>query len=316
MRQWAHQSDGQWAKRAAALEAALTAFLVTIRKPWARSVGMAVAACLFVGGVIVSIAADPAQFINMRMAPVALAFFLVTPLVILGNAAEFVFVARLVGRRVTPFAALKITVFGTAANLLPLPGGAMVRVAALKTAGASVAGGSGGVLLAAIIWIGVSFILAGGGALLLGLPIAGGVGLLFGAGVLAACLVFAHFVYSALPAALGVCVVKSATTLLDALRLYWCLAALGVTASLLQAIVLSVSGVIGAAIAIAPAGLGVREGSAALLAQFIALPAAPVFLAASLARLVGLVMLAPLALLLATGEAKSANVNPSALDPS
>ena len=60
-------------------------------------------------------------------------------------------------------------------------------------------------------------------------------------------------------------VIKFGLVLIDSTRIYLCLLILGVDGSFIQASVLSVSSVVGAAVSIVPAGLGIREAVAALL---------------------------------------------------
>ncbi len=92
--------------------------------------------------------------------------------------------------------------------------------------------------------------------------------------------------------------IKSALVLMDALRIFTCFLILGLDGTFGQASVLTVSSVLGAAVSIVPAGLGIREGAAALLAPFVALAAASAYLSTSLNRVIGLAIMAPVALFL------------------
>lgn len=85
---------------------------------------------------------------------------------------------------------------------------------------------------------------------------------------------------------------------LDGLRLLWCLKALGVSAVFSQAAAFVVGGVIGSAVSIVPAGLGIREGVSAGLAPLVGLVAASGFMAAALNRILALSILAPVAFIL------------------
>ncbi|NRD90096.1 hypothetical protein C8024_12460 [Sphingopyxis sp. BSNA05] len=92
---------------------------------------------------------------------------------------------------------------------------------------------------------------------------------------------------------------KAGLVLVDAFRLYLCLLALNVPAEFGQASVLTVSGFVGSSFSIVPAGLGIREGVSALLGPLVGLTAAAAFLASAANRIIGLIVSAPIAGLLA-----------------
>ena len=81
--------------------------------------------------------------------------------------------------------------------------------------------------------------------------------------------------------------------------MYLALYALGFDVKPAQALVLVVAGALGSAVSIMPAGLGVREALAALVAPFAVLAASTGFLAAALGRMVDLAVVGPLAACLA-----------------
>jgi hypothetical protein len=93
--------------------------------------------------------------------------------------------------------------------------------------------------------------------------------------------------------------------IVDSARLFLCFAALGVDASFAQASGLAVAGVLGSAVSIVPAGLGVREGVAAAISPIVGLAASFGFLSAFLNRLAGLVVIAPLAAMLSLRTSRS-----------
>jgi uncharacterized protein (TIRG00374 family) len=90
--------------------------------------------------------------------------------------------------------------------------------------------------------------------------------------------------------------VRSVLVVLDAIRIYLCLAALGTDATFAQASAFAVASAAGSAVSIVPGGLGVREAVTAALAPAVGLAAAVGFLAAALNRLIGLPVMVPLAL--------------------
>ena len=253
---------------------------------------------LIVGGYF-SFRAQPDLFRQANMGPIVILVLFAVPLTIYFNALEFVLSARLIGHKIGLKAAAEISIIGGVANMLPLPGGVIVRVAALKAEGASVARSTSVMAFVAFIWAAVSFgysgaWLASSGAI--------GFGLLF---IVLGCMgVIGCFALSiqllddhVITAQLFAC--KAGLVLVDAFRLYLCLLALGVAADFGQASVLTVSGFVGSSFSLVPAGLGIREGISALLGPLVGLTAAAAFLASAANRIVGLMVSAPLAALLA-----------------
>ncbi len=97
--------------------------------------------------------------------------------------------------------------------------------------------------------------------------------------------------------------IKLLLVFMDSARIYFCFAALGVHASFAQASGLAVAGVLGSAVSIVPAGLGIREGVSAAISPIVGLEAALGFIAVFLNRLVGLSVLTPVATYLSFREA-------------
>ena len=81
----------------------------------------------------------------------------------------------------------------------------------------------------------------------------------------------------------------------DVFRIYLCFLALGEAAHFAQAAAFAVAAVLGSAVSVVPAGLGVREAVSAGLAPLVGLAPALGFLAASLNRLLDLVTVLPIA---------------------
>lgn len=147
----------------------------------------------------------------------------------------------------------------------------------------------------ALIWLGVALAVAGAALALLGNTV---LGLSFiGIGVVVAAIATAMVANTSRNWTLGflIALMKVLFVTLDALRIYLCLRGLGVEASYLQASAFVIAGVVGSAVSIVPAGLGVREAVSAGLAPVVGLAASVGFLAASLNRLLGMLVLLPLA---------------------
>jgi uncharacterized membrane protein YbhN (UPF0104 family) len=154
-------------------------------------------------------------------------------------------------------------------------------------------------MFVALIWMGVAFTYSGAWVMTSGETIVGGIFTVIGVAILTASFAAARWLLGQWQVPMLILVTKVALVLLDALRIYLCLWALGTAGAFAQASALAISGVLGSAVSIVPAGLGVREGVAAAMAPIVGLAASSAFLAASLNRLLGLATTAPVAMVLA-----------------
>ena len=269
------------------------------RNPNVMRVVMVSVVTLFIGGIGVSLMHQPDIFSNLDWRPVAILLAFCVPLTIVLNALEFQLSARVINQRVLFGKALEIAVIGSAANMLPLPGAALTRVLGLKAAGGSYRQGATVTGVVALIWLGVALAFSGAAITLLDNAV---LGLSFiGIGGVVATIATVMVARTSRNWTLGflLAIMKVLFVTLDALRIYLCLRGLGVEASYLQASAFVVAGVVGSAVSIVPAGLGVREAVSAGLAPVVGLAASVGFLAASLNRLLGMLVLLPLAVGLA-----------------
>jgi hypothetical protein len=263
-------------------------------QPRVKTVILALAVIFFTAGLGVSLRHQPEILDRLDWWPVVLLMAVAVPVNIGVNAGIFILTARLVGHNISFTGALEIGVIGSAANMLPLPGGVVVRVVGLKTLGASYRKGAGVTALVASLWAGVAFLYAGAWMSAFGGGIVGPLFVVAGAlTTLAGLAAMTRFTvtWRLVVSLLGLLVLL---VVLDALRILWCLNALGTAAHFAQASAFSVASVVGAALSIVPAGLGVREAASAALAPLVDLDASIGFLAASLNRLVGLCVVLPL----------------------
>ncbi len=268
-------------------------------------IALGCATVFLVAGLGYSISLQPQVLGDLVLWPVVLLILVGVPLTLCLNTVEFAILARLGRVPVTAVKALQITVLGSAANLLPLPGSTMVRIAALKAGGTPLFKGTSSTIVVGVIWIAVAFGYAG--AWMLGLsngPVAY-VFLSIGVLVFLGCVIWWRVLEGGYILLLSMLVTRLLLVVTDAARLYLCFIALGVAASFAQASALAVAAVVGSAVSIVPAGLGIREGVAAAISPVVGLAAAFGFLSAFLNRLVGLVVIAPLAALLSLQSLRS-----------
>jgi uncharacterized membrane protein YbhN (UPF0104 family) len=256
---------------------------------------------VLVGSTLVALAAAAVMAVqnlppgtNVRIGPlVVLAGATAATLVL--NALEHAATARLAGGRERFLAAMRVSVYGNIANLLPLPGSVLVRVQALRNRGHRGTVALGATAAVGVCWISVSFVLAGG--LLVGARPLLGAGLLAGAaagGVV--CVVWGRRLPARRPAPIWfeVVLIEAAKVAVQAFRLHLALVALGASPTLSQSFALGIAVSVSSATAFLPAGLGVREAIATGLGALVGLPAAVALLATVVDRAVGLVMALPL----------------------
>lgn len=213
-------------------------------------------------------------------------------LTVLLNAGEYRIQARMVDSRVGAAEALQVTIVGTAANFLPLPGSMVVRTQAL----AGRAGYRAAIrttTVAGATWLFCTTVLAGIALVAIGMPLVGALLLLLGAAGLGACgWLVRRSTARWRRVFVDLLAVETATALVGAARLLGILLALGLDVSVGQAVALTLSGVIASATGIFPSGLGIREAVAAGIASAVDLPAAIGFVATAADRIAGLVVLA------------------------
>lgn len=269
-----------------------------LKKPlWRRAV-LILAAFGFGLGIFLSYRAQPDAFTDLNFGPLIVLALFTIPATVLLNALEFRGSAQLIGHDIGLAQAAEITIVGSVANMLPIPGGTMVRIAALKAAGASLKRGTAATLLVSLLWISVSFIYSGVWLAVLGLTgwfVLGAAFICVGLVSLIICAALCFKLSEDMTVVINLLSFKVGLVLLDATRLYLCFRVLGLDGTFAQSSVLTVSSVLGAAVSIVPAGLGIREGVAALLAPFVDLPAASAYVATSINRVVGLTVMAPVA---------------------
>ena len=265
----------------------------------AKRIILALAFAIFLAGVGISIAQQPEVLSNLAWRPVVIVLLVTVPLSIFFRSLEYYLLARQIGLSITLINAAEITVISSAANMLPLPGGPLVRIAALRSEGASYRSGIGTTLLGGLIWVGVSLVIAGGAIATISSGILATGFLVIGALTLVAGLVLAARTHGGLRIGCLVVLNRAVNMNVMAARYYFCLAAIGHVPDYAQAAALTVSGVVGAAVFIVPAGLGVRELVAAAMAPIVLLSPALGFLAASLSRILNDVALLSISAILA-----------------
>jgi hypothetical protein len=292
----AASSSGDWQARLARI-ARMRQPPQRVRGALLVGAGIAVAV-----GVVLSIRALDIGWADLRLAPLLAALLLITPATILLNGAELKVMATIVGRgdqRLGWRASLRATVVATAANLLPIPGGALVRIAAVRSVGVRTTSATAINLVGAGAWVAAGLLIAA----VAGLTVApwGAVGVAAGLGIAGVIVVLGMIHRLSDEGATwwstgALFLVEGATAVVHGLRLWLVLLALGVEVSIRQGLALGAGAPLAAAAGVFPSGLGLAEALTAVIAPIVALPAAAGFAATALGRVVGLLGTAPLAL--------------------
>jgi hypothetical protein len=228
----------------------------------------------------------------------------VTPLTVMINAAEYRVMGDINGHRIGWLSASRLTVFATAANLLPLPGGVLIRTQALRMRGSSYRHALLANAVAMLAWIGVGSVVIG--ALLLSTHLVAAIVLLVvGVGVVLACAVLLRGLQLASPYALlgRLLIIELVKVALNGVRIYFAFRCIGYTASPAQAVALTAANILAAAVGIFPSGLGLREGLAGLIGAAMSVSLAEAVATTAADRVisqVGLVIV--VGMLLATGR--------------
>ncbi len=219
--------------------------------------------------------------------PVMLAALVATPVGVGLLAYEFRLSAAAIGQDQSWGRSARISIYGTAANLLPIPGASLIRIDALRRAGATYSRATLTTLSVGLVWLGASLWMASG------ISVAGSPGLsavFFAAGAvpLAGALRVFGRIGASTGVALRILAVQVGLVSIQAARLYIAIAALGEDATLSRAFALGVSVTVAAAAGFLPGGLGLRELIATALGPLVGLTTSEAFLVSVLDRVSGL----------------------------
>ena len=295
-------------ERAASVAKALSGFLWELRRraaqPRVRTAIYAGAITALGVGLYFAVRNLPADLSLEHWRYIWLNLAVGAPLGIFLNVAETELSARLLGASFGWRQALRISVLSSAANVLPFPGGPLVRTAALNSLGLSLARSGGVVAAVAAQWFGMIFLYAGAWLWALAHGWIGGPFLVVGLAVFVGSVAWMRRLDCSFRQIAIIGAVKMLASALSVASIWWTFAALGLFLSFGEASVFTVVGVTGAAVSIVPAGLGVNEAMAAAIATVIAVPPAMAFIVATVNRIIRLAVVFPLAAFLALNSAR------------
>jgi len=262
------------------------------RRERLQKVGLALAVGLFAGGIALSLWARPDLVFQLNPLPLLVILLLVNPVGMTLSTVEFRLIGRAAGAGIGWRTALLTIIYSRAAKMLPLPGGFVTRLAALRAHDIPLHTGSLLILVFTGVWGTLAFVYSGLWLVASDQLLVGGAFLLValcGAAVSAALMMWRV----SIPASVltRVAAVRTGALVAESITFMLALWALGVPAGFEQAAAFVVGAFIGVVVSVVPAGLGIKEGAVALLAPLVGLDAATAFLAAALTRLVGMTWL-------------------------
>ncbi|WP_143093076.1 hypothetical protein [Celeribacter neptunius] len=266
-----------------------------MKQPAVRRAFGAVGLAVLTIGAIWAVASLDLTWSSLSPVHLAVNFLVLTPALLIVAALTFRITISAVGRRISNARALQTVATANVAELLPIPGGALVRGAALIESGAGVGEATRLVLLTAVLTLSLTVTISAAALWVLDgaiwLWIAGG-------GFVAICGVLWLLSRSAAPRYLMAMVaVRLLSLIVTMLRLSMAFGALGAKIGWVEAALYAVAPTLGAAVGIVPAGLGVNEAIAAGLATLIQASPGTVFLAVAINRALDLAVGAGLVLL-------------------
>jgi uncharacterized membrane protein YbhN (UPF0104 family) len=263
--------------------------------PWV----LVIALVIFIGSGVFAVRALPSIEGTPRWWMLVIAGVVGVPALAMISALEYRIMGLIVGHRVRGWDAMRVTILASAANLLPIPGAAVVRMEGLRRGGARVSHAFSATVVIGLAWLGTTGVI-GGAVQVIARPwlalafIAGGLALL--AGAFGLVLRARGAVYAT--QTLGrLVVVESGFVAAHGSKLFLTAHALHLHCSPAQAISLTAAAVVASAAGVLPGGLGLREALAAALAPAIGMPAAVGLVITAVDRVVSLIALAILSVL-------------------
>lgn len=239
--------------------------------------------------------ADSGGSFDLRL--LALAALVVIPAGQVVSGLEFLLSAAVAGTRVSLIEATRIATIGSAANLMPIPGSPLVRIAAMTGAGTRVRLATGITAAMGGTWLGLGAAITGAGIVLSGRPFLGstiaGVGILVtGASIIG---ITRAAEADRFQIAVKVLATETALFLIGALRMWLILHGIGFAATSTDAFFLEASNVVATAAGFAPGGIGLRELLAGITAPLIGIPPSTAVLAAAVNSAMWMAVMAAMA---------------------
>jgi uncharacterized membrane protein YbhN (UPF0104 family) len=271
--------------------------LLDVKRGGNRTVVTVFALLIFVGGLLVALRNLDAGLHVELPALTAISMLVLLVLTFAVNVVRTHTHAKIVGASLTAGDSARISLFSSAMNMLPLiiPAGMYMRMSNFVRHG----GGTGhvaGVLV-------TNYLLSLASSLAIGIAMiqsSMAVDLSLLVAVIVACYAALAIVFvriSGVRHGITIALLELVAVAIDAARIFLCFQILGFGVEIAQAAVLTVSAILGSAVSIVPAGLGIRELVGAGISPLIKVVPGQAFLAIALNRVFGVAFFAGLAAL-------------------
>lgn len=248
---------------------------------------LATAIVILATGMAISFTAIPQSPADIDYALLALVFVATVPITLALGTLRFRLISGAAGAPLPISKCFEVIVMGTVANFLPIPGAFLVRMHALRHHGLQKSASSN--LIATTIWLGVSSIIAGIGVLFIGSHKLTWAFIALAAISLVSSFAIARLSHLNITQIPSLLVTQIAISLIDIIRMWVIGQGLATDIGLAGAAILGFSGIVGSMSGVLPAGIGVTESIAALLAKIFEMSPAIGFLIAALNRLLILI---------------------------
>lgn len=282
---------------------------VSVRTPLATWL----AAAIFIGVIVVAIAAFPYDAGSVHWTRLAWTAVVLVPATAILNGLEFHLGAHLLSLNFTLAESFRVGLYGSAANNLPIPGAVMVRVGAMARRGSKLRRAGSVAVATGILRVALAAAVAGLVVWVADSQFPGLALMIFGGALGAVTLWYLSrssdakarwTIVSAIVA------VEVAFVVATALRFHVALLALDVRATASQSVVLALSVSVAAAVGIVPAGLGIRELVAGLLAPLVSIQPALGLAGSVLDRIAAMIALGLITIVVAATQERNSRQLP------
>lgn len=251
---------------------------------------------IFTVGLYFSINASTVSLQSLNLNFVLLLVFIMMPLLLVFNGIEFYLSSKLLGGNINFMQALETIIIASAANILPLPGGVIVKISQLKSSGVHYKHGTTLTLFLALNWLSISILYVSFWLLLFKMYLVSLFLILIAGASVYYINAKLNFFYGNKKLTNQLLLNRFILVVLSAINTFICFFALGFNVTFSQASILSISGVLGSSFSIIPSGIGISEGIGVLIGGGIFLGAPIAFMVLSFIRIINLITIIPLAL--------------------
>ncbi|MCK0128884.1 hypothetical protein [Erythrobacter sp. F6033] len=249
-----------------------------------RTVIIAVAVVIFVGGLAYSASSLDLKFSDLSLPYILLSAGLIIPIAFLYGALNFMVMARGAGQNIAFWPAFKVSCVAQFAEFLPIPGGAIVRGGALVRDGSGAANAAAHVMVNAVLWVACAALTAG-----LALGLNNLIAILIACSGIAGIVICTGWLWSKAGPTLAMAALAMRIVGLGiaGLRILAGFLVIGVSIAFFDLYPFVFAAILGSAASIAPGGLGISEAIAAAIATLSTIPPEAAFLAVAINRLIG-----------------------------